>query len=97
MKKLYFCNATCDNEKLYSYGVNLVKFITLGYGSLMVTVWRYPTMTSQQHLRKYAKWLAENGENVKSALLTACLNEGVKQGQRYIQGYVINTEIIVEC
>ena len=97
MKKLYYCNATCDNERLYSYGLNVVKFITLGYGSLMVWVYRYPSMTTAQHLRKYAKWLADNGEKVKSALLTACLNEGVKKGQRHIQGYVVNTEIIVEC
>lgn len=97
MKKLYYCNATCDNERLYSYGLNVVKFITLGYGSLMVWVYRYPSMTTAQHLRKYAKWLEEQGEKDKSALLTACLDTAVKKKERYAQGYLTNCEITVEC
>ena len=97
MKKLYSCNATCDNNQMYSYNTKLVEFITMPYGSICVSVWRYPSMTSQQHLRKYAQWLAEKGETQKSALLTACLNESVKQKKREIMGYLVECEIKVEC
>ena len=97
MKKLYYCNATCDKNKMYSYATKLVEFIEMPYGSIFVSVNRYPTMTSQQHLRKYAQWLDEMGEREKSALLTACLNAGVQQKKRQIQGYLTDCEMMVEC
>ena len=95
MKRLYYCNATCDRARLDSYGLNLVKFRTFN-GGIAVHVYRYPSMTSAQHLRKYAQWLAEVGESIKSSLLTACLDAGVKNKVRHLEGTVIDGEIEVE-
>lgn len=71
-KRLFKCSAYIEyGEKESGYNYNLISYNTKictvviavdcdGWEDINVKLWRYPTITSQQHIYKFAKWLRQN-------------------------------------
>lgn len=85
-ENLYSCNARCNAEELVSYRTPLVRIEKVG-DVYRAGVYRYPTNTSAQHLRKYVKWLKEKGYKSQAYAVECALDFGVKNKLRYVVGY----------
>lgn len=71
-ERLYKCSAHIEfDEKENGYNYNLISYNTKictvviavdceGWENITVKLWRYSSNTSQQHIRKFAKWLRHN-------------------------------------
>lgn len=71
-KRLFKCSAYVNMGKkgngysytLVSYNTKIcqvdISFDCDGWENIDVELWRYPTITSQQHIYKFAKWLNQN-------------------------------------
>jgi hypothetical protein len=89
MTQLYYCNATCDENQLISYATPLVElFTSRDTNMLHVGLYRFPSSTSAQHLRKYVKWLREHNENAKATLLAYALDTAVAKHIRHCEAWL---------
>lgn len=78
MTQLYYCNARIsDGLTLYSYSTPVVGFDFNTNHSIITCTVRRASMTTMQHIRKYANWLQENGYKFFSECLTATYRESV--------------------
>lgn len=66
MKKLYFCQATVDEFGLVSY-----KTRTVSISGNSVALHMYHTNTTMSHVRKYARYLKEQGQESMSNIVLA--------------------------
>lgn len=58
MKRLYHCNATIDNSGLVSYTTR-----TIAISAKSINMHMIHTHTTMSHVRKYARYLAEMGND----------------------------------
>lgn len=84
LKKLYSCKAYASVDGMISYSTPLVSFETYNNG-FEVRVYRYPSSTSNQHLRKYVQWLREQGHEDRAVTLRACLDYSIAHKEKYVQ------------
>lgn len=71
MKKLYNCNATCDERSLVSYKTRIVwRDNACGF----VGLWYYPSVTSKYHIRKYIQYLREHKQDEYASIVQRLYN-----------------------
>ena len=90
MKKLYNCNARCDENTLISY--NTVIFEERWAGSIYANI--YPSKTTLMHIRKYIQWLKEQKQVAKAKIIQALYNCYLSthktQLKYYTTGYIVD-------
>jgi hypothetical protein len=82
MTKLYTCTAQCDENTLISYNTKLVN-INRNEDRVEINIYRYPSATSAQHLRKYTNWLREHNEGLVADVYNLALNDMVANHKRF--------------
>lgn len=91
MKKLYNCNARCDENTLQSYNTTI--FTTSFAGSLHANI--YPSKTTLMHIRRYIEWLEENKylrqAKIIRALYNCYLSTHRTQLKYYATGSIVDT------
>lgn len=96
IKRLYNCNAHIElYENNSGYNYNLISYNTKiceviididcdGQENIRVKLWRYSSVTSQQHIRKFVKWLRQHISKSKAGVIVSILQEHlVKKGYNY--------------
>lgn len=81
MKRLYHCTAEIDKSGVISYSTKVVDIQEFNQFTDML-IYRYPSNTTAQHLRKAVRWFAEHNEQRLSVMLKMGLDYGVKHKVR---------------
>lgn len=58
LKKLYSCNAKCDERTLISYNTRI---FWMNSRHSYAMLWSYQSNTSKYHIRRYVNWLEKRG------------------------------------
>lgn len=98
IKRLYYSSAyyeinTVGNTailKLISYSTKIceIKVGLMTYlPSVYIKLWRFPTITSQQHIRKFAKMLKKNEDFGFAGRLLDCLQDYLLESKFNYGGY----------
>ena len=77
--RLYNCSATCSTSDLFSYNTRLFWFDYPHY-----ILYLYPSNTSKLHIRKFIKWLYENGWNTYADRVKHMYNLGIKHKKLFV-------------
>ena len=112
-KRLFKCSANViiewnekengNNYSLISYSTKICNVVIAvdcdGWEDITVKLWRYPSITSQKHIHKFAKWLRQNiigsragsiVELLQRYLVQKQINYGTYDGQ--FNAYDLNCE-----
>ena len=104
-KRLYSCSAYIElyenkngyNYELISYNTKICKVIIYvdcdGYEDIRVKLWRFPSATSQKHIRKFAKWLEQHIRYSKAGVIVNILQSRLIENRFnygiYKDGFVV--------